>query len=409
MMERPEAIVGRILGLTGYVTYAYALEDSTGRLTIRVRQDRRSRFYTCSGCGISVAETVDVKERTVRDLPWGVWQVFLVVEVHRVRCRRCGVKTERLPFLQGKHRQTDRFRERVALDCEDAAVRRVAARWGLSPQTVCRMEKEALVKWARSRPRTPLRRMGVDEIFWRDGRCLTIVSDLETGEPIWAGPERKRATLDRFFEEALPKRRRRAVKTVCLDMWKPFLQSVQEQLPGATVIYDKFHVMGYVNAAVDETRRAEFFRLGGARREALKGKRWLFLTRYKNLSRSRQTELKSALSLNRRLFKAYYLKESIERLWTYRNERAAVTFFYEWKDSIRWQRLPAFQKLVKTLERHLVGIIEHCKHQVPFGVVEAINANIRSVIRRGRGYKDYEYLILKVRKATATARSARGA
>ena len=408
-MERPEAILGRILGLTGYVAYAYGFEDSTGRLTIRVRQDRRNRYYTCSGCGISVAETVDVKERTVRDIPCSLWQVFLVVEVHRVRCRRCGVKTERLPFLLGKNRQTERFRERVALDCEDAAVRRVAAKWGLSPQTVFRIEKEALLKWARSRPRTPLRRMGVDEIFWRNSRCLTIVSDLETGEPIWAGPERKRATLDRFFAEALPKRLRRAVKTVCLDMWEPFLQSVREHLPGATVIYDKFHVMGYVTAAVDETRRAEFFRLGGDRRAALKGKRWLFLTRYKNLSRPRRTELKTALSLNRKLFKAYYLKESIERLWTYRNERAAVSFFFEWKESIRWQRLPAFQKLVRTLERHLVGIIEHCKHRVPFGVVEAINGNIRSVIRRGRGYKDYEYLILKVRKATARARSARPA
>lgn len=55
------------------------------------------------------------------------------------------------------------------------------------------------------------------------------------------------------------------------------------------------------------------------------------------------------------------------------------------------------------------GIIEHCKHRVPFGVVEAINGNIRSVIRRGRGYKDHEYLILKVRKATASARSHRAA
>ena len=54
----------------------------------------------------------------------------------------------------------------------------------------------------------------------------------------------------------------------------------------------KFHVMGYVNAAVDETRRAEFFRLGGDRRAALKGKRWLLLTRYKHLSRPKRTELK---------------------------------------------------------------------------------------------------------------------
>jgi len=82
-----------------------------------------------------------------------------------------------------------------------------------------------------------------------------------------------------------------------------------------------------------------------------------------------------------------------------------VNFFFTWKESIRWQRLPAFQKLIGTLERHLVGIIEHCKHRVRFGVVEAINGNIRSVIRRGRGDKDHEYLILKVQKATATARS----
>ncbi len=409
MLERPEAILGRILSLTGYVAYACGFEDSTARLTVRVRQDGRNRYYACSGCGVSVSETVGVKERTVRDLSWGPWQVFLIVEIHRLRCRRCGVKTERLPFLRGKHRQTERFREAIARDCEDSAVRRVAAKWGLSPQTVFRIEKDELVKWAKSRPRKPLRRMGVDEIFWRNGRCLTIVSDLEAGEPIWAGDERKRATLDRFFAEALPRRLRRAVKTVCLDMWEPFRQSVQAHLPGATVIYDKFHVMGYVNAAVDETRRAEFFRLGGSRRAALKGKRWLLLTRYKHLPKSRRTELKDALSMNRKLFKAYYLKESFERIWTYRNERAAINFFFAWKDSIRWQRLPAFQKLIGTLERHLVGIIEHCKHQVPFGVVEAINGNIRSVIRRGRGYKDYEYLILKVRKSTARLRSLRPA
>jgi transposase len=406
-MERPEGILGRVLGFSGYLAYGWEFEESRARLTFRVRQNGRDPFRICSGCGISARETVGFSERTVRDLPWGPWQVSLVVEIHRLRCRRCGVKTERLPFLTGKHHQTDRLRQAIARDCEDSAVRRVAKKWGLSAQTVYRIDKSELQKWAASRPRKPLRRMGVDELFWRKGECLTIVSDLDTGEPIWAGRERKRATLDRFFREALPPRLRRAVKTVCVDMWEPFLQSLSTHLPRATVIFDKFHVMMHVNAAVDETRRAEFFRQGGAARAALTGKRWLLLTRYKNLSRNRRTELKAALSMNRKLFKAYYLKESIERLWTYRSERAAVNFFFDWKDSIRWQRLPAFQKLVRTLEKHLVGIIEHCKHRVPFGVVEAINANIRSVIRRGRGYRDYEYLILKVRKSTATARLQR--
>jgi hypothetical protein len=42
--------------------------------------------------------------------------------------------------------------------------------------------------------------------------------------------------------------------------------------------------------------------------------------------------------------------------------------------------------------------------QVPFGTVEAINGNIRAMLRRGRGYRDHEYLLLKVQKATATRR-----
>ena len=113
--------------------------------------------------------------------------------------------------------------------------------------------------------------------------------------------------------------------------------------------------------------------------------------------------------MNRRLFKAYYLKEEIEHLWSYTYEGAARRFFEDWVRSLRWQRLPAFKKLVGTLERHLDGILAYCHHKVPFGVVEAINGNIRSMIRRGRGYRDHEYLILKVQKATAQARLARAA
>jgi len=53
---------------------------------------------------------------------------------------------------------------------------------------------------------------------------------------------------------------------------------------------------------------------------------------------------------------------------------------------------------------HLDGILNYCHEKVPFGKVEAINGNIRAMLRRGRGYRDYEYLLLKVQKATATRR-----
>lgn len=162
--------------------------------------------------------------------------------------------------------------------------------------------------------------------------------------------------------------------------------------------------MQHVNAAVDERRRQEFFRRQGPLRAIMRGKRWLLLTRWRNLPPLKRGELNEALSLNRRLFKAYYLKEQIERLWTYTYEGAALRFFIQWLLSLRWQRLPAFKKLARTLYDHLEGILAYCKHRVPFGVVEAINGNLRALIRRGRGYRDHEYLILKARKSTAQAR-----
>jgi transposase len=56
------------------------------------------------------------------------------------------------------------------------------------------------------------------------------------------------------------------------------------------------------------------------------------------------------------------------------------------------------------LARHLDGMLNYCHDQVPIGKVEAINGNIPAMLRRGRGYRDPEYFLRKVQKATATRR-----
>lgn len=61
------------------------------------------------------------------------------------------------------------------------------------------------------------------------------------------------------------------------------------------------------------------------------------------------------------------------------------------------------------LTRHLDGILSYCHEKIPFGVVEAISGNLRAMLRRGRGYRDHEYLLLKVQKATAERRRLRRA
>jgi len=349
-------------------------------------------------------------ERRIRDLPWGTWQVWLVVEVHRVQCRRCGVRNELLPFVTGKAHYTTRLEATVARDCEAAPVSRVALAWRLPPETVRRMDKRVLRRWAAARARPPLRYLGVDEIYLgRRDKFLTVVSDRERAEPLWAGRDRKRETLDRFFAEALPPARRRAVRVACVDMWEPFTQSLRTHLPSAQIVYDKFHVLRHVNDALDDTRRAEFFREGGAARRLLRGKRWLLLRAWGNLERGERQELKGLLTLNRRLAKAHLLKEQLAHLWDYTYEGAAWRFLTAWVHALRWQRASAFAKVARLLSRRLDGILAYCHVKVPFGTVEAINGNLRAIIRRGRGYRDHEYLLLKVQKATAARRRGRRA
>jgi len=305
--------------------------------------------------------------------------------------------------LPGKAPFSKRFEDAVGLACEGAPARRVARQFGLPASTVRAIDLRYLERWAETRRQAPLRQMGVDEIhLGKTEKFLTVVSNLETREPLWFGRERKKETLDQFFQTELTARQRRGIGAACVDMWEPFRLSIQQWAPKCLIVYDKFHIMQHANAAVDEVRRAEFFRKGMRMRGLVKGKRWLLLTRWIHLSNAKRQELSALFALNRKLFKAYLLKESLDRLWTYRYEGAMIRYLRSWIDQLRWQRLRPFQKLAQTLIDHIDGILNYCTVKPPLGVVEAINGNIKSLLRRGRGYKNLRYLLLKAQRMAAT-------
>ena len=88
--------------------------------------------------------------------------------------------------------------------------------------------------------------------------------------------------------------------------------------------------MQHTNAAVDDVRRAEFFRKGGTAM-VVKGKRWLLLSRWVNLSTQKKRQLNGLFALNRRVMKAYLLKESLDRLWNYTYEGSMLRYLKSWQ------------------------------------------------------------------------------
>jgi transposase len=132
-----------------------------------------------------------------------------------------------------------------------------------------------------------------------------------------------------------------------------------------------------------------------------RGKRWLLLRRWKTVRGSKRDELNQLFAVNRRLFKAYILREQLDRLWTYKTRDGVARFLWGWLKALRWQRLPEMEKLGNTLVKHFDGIAAYCDHPVRFGVVESLNTTIKAVLRRARGLRDETMLLLKLKWATA--------
>jgi transposase len=101
------------------------------------------------------------------------------------------------------------------------------------------------------------------------------------------------------------------------------------------------------------------------------------------------------------LFKAYVLREQLDRLWSDTTRDGVARFLFGWLKALRWQRLPEMEKLGDTLVNHFDGIAAYCDHPVRFGVVESLNATIKAVLRRARGMRDDAMLLLKLKWATA--------
>ena len=321
-------------------------------------------------------------------------------------CPRCGgVKRERLDWLADNPLYTRRFAFSVGRRCREATVKDVAEDLLLDWHTVKELDKQYMRAQLRRAGNPAPRVIGIDEIAIGKGHAYRIVvSDLERGRPIWfGGHDRSEASLDEFFAWLGPEKCRK-IRLAVMDMWKAFRNATLKQgnAPQATILYDKFHILRHLGEAMDKVRKKEYARLSGADRRFIKGQRYALLSHWGNLTSEGREALRLLFKANRRLNKAYLLKESFGQLWDYRGPRWAWRFFCQWRDALRWQRLGPFERFAMLVAVHWDGIAAYCheENKVPLGFVEGLNNKIRAIQRRAYGFRDEEYLRLKILTCT---------
>jgi len=172
----------------------------------------------------------------------------------------------------------------VGLACESASLRQVAKPFGTAATTVRAIDLRYRERWNATRRKAPRREIGLDEIYLgKQLKFIRVVSNLESGEPLWFGQERKQETLDEFFRTELTARQGNRFAAACVDMGRPFTNSIEHwaRTVGSFTTNFTFCSM-LVRPSMKCAGQSSSVR-ADEMRGAVKGKRWRLLTRWVNL------------------------------------------------------------------------------------------------------------------------------
>lgn len=365
-----------------------------GRLVVDLEPTRATAV--CSGCGETKTRFHDIKPaREWRHLDaWGT-PTWVRSAVRRVRCRHCGVRVEQVPWARTRSRFTHDFEAEVLRRARDSSILGVCRQLGLHWTSVMRLIERWVEEQAERQFRLPLRRIGVDEVSYGRGqhKYLTIVWNHDRSRVVWIGRGRDRDTLDAFFTKLGPRRARRLV-VVTMDMAQGYIAAVRAHAPQAAIVFDRFHIERHLTWAVDEVRKREFWRRGGAYRKAVRGKRFLLLRKFRRVHWRRRGELAELLVMNKRLFRTYVLKEQFEHAWTYTTAAGMRAFIIRWRRLLNWTRLTPLIRFWEMLMRHIEGVTAWAPLRLTNAALEGNNSRVRGLSQRARGYRNPDNLML---------------
>jgi transposase len=354
------------------------------------------RRLTCSNCSRRTRSIHSRQgRREWRDLNVRDRQLVLCYSPVRVRCPACGPRVEHIPWAGRWQRVTKALWREIAQLTRVMSWKEAAEHLELNWKTVARAVARAVAWGLEHRRWRPVHVIGIDEVSRRKGqRYLTLVYDLGRHRLLWVGEDRDSETMKRFFQWL--GRRKRSIRVVCCDMWAVYVDAVRDQLPGATIAFDRFHVVAHLNRALDEVRRETWRKLRGEERSAFKKTRWLWLKNPWNLSRPDRRRLSALCTKNSPIVRGYYLKEAFQRFWDYLSPGWAERYLRQWLWWASHSRLEPFRKFAEMIRTHREGILAWTKLRVANGALEGMNNRVKVISHRAYGFRRADTFIAAV-------------
>src|SRR3954466_4974717 len=339
----------RLLRLPGASVIDVSFTEGGVVVTVRLRRRRR----VCAECG-QTGRYLQVHDRRVkrwRHLDLGSTRCVIECELRRLRCATCGVRLEPVPWARPGAAHTRDFEVFVAWLAQQMAfapiTRLLRVGWHTIGPIVARVVSDHLDE----RRLEGLVCIGVDEISSRrHPRYLTTVADHATGAIVWCQPGRNSATLQAFFDQLGP--HKASIRAVSIDMRGESQRAIRAAAPEAEICFDPFHVVRLGARAVDQVRRDEW---NAHERSHTPEGRWVKSTRWSLLKAPEHQTIRQLATLaevqreNRRLYRAFLLKEELRLLYHLPDPARAPEHLDAWLAWAARSRLQPFVRLARTL------------------------------------------------------------
>jgi transposase len=387
---RIQKLLRTLLGLEG--TRVLDVDfDEAGMVVDVAPTWRKPRCSECGQCGPGYDRD---RGRRWRHPDLAGMLLHLRYDIRRVDCPRCGVKVERVPWAETGSWFTRPFEDHVGYLAQRADKTTVSSMMRIAWETVGAIIQRVVARHGDRDILDGLTHIGVDELSYRrHHEYVTVVVDHVRRRVVWAHPGKNADTLKLFFAELGPERCAK-LEAVTLDLSEAYIKAVTECSPQAQLIFDRFHVQRLAQDAVDEVRRDEARAAGSAAARAqVKQTRWSLLKSVWNLSLFDSIRLATLQRENKRLYRAYLLKEALVRVLDCQSEWLAQLKLEQWIRWARRSRLEPFKRIAATIRDRATGILAYVRSGLSNGRTEGLNGKARTLTRRSYGFHSAHGLI----------------
>jgi transposase len=387
-----------LLGLEAPWTVARVeLSVQTGRVDVWAEHPPGLR-WPCPQCDSAPPVYDHGGERSWRHLDSCQFLTYLHARPPRVNCPEHGVPQVALPWAEPMSRFTTMF-ERLAVDVlTECTVDGAARLLRLSWDEVWHLMERAVARGLARKPVAAPARIGVDEKSAGRGQdYITVVCDLDRGTVEHIADERRQASLDSYFT-SLPPEQLDRIEAVAMDMWEPYANSVRAHLddPDNKIVYDRFHIMGHLGAAVDTVRKREHRVRHAAGDNILAGSKYLWLYSSENLPNRHVEHLQALRQADLKTGRAYAIKENLRPLWGYRRRGWAERHWKRWYFWATHSRLQPIINVAHMLKRHQHGLLSYFAHRITNAASESLNSRIQAIRVSARGYRNRDHFKIAI-------------